>query len=349
MTWYKAFDKDLMCRGMQYKVGEEYKLEGDPVLCRKGFHYCGTIKNCYQFYPLTKETRICEVEPLGEVVSDKENIKFCTNHIKILKEINPKDLCASDDTSTGFFNSNKYNCGHFNSGQSNVGSHNAGNSNTGDYNSGYSNVGDSNTGNHNVGDCNIGDHNIGAYNTGNFNSGSYNSGNCNSGSYNSGHHNSGAWNCGSHSSGIFNTDKKPKIRIFDKESNWTLEDWYESRAYTIMRNCPHSVTYFRDEFNMSNEEKAEHPEYTTIGGYLKKAIATKEDKQKWWDNLPEEDKQAVYDLPNFDADKFEKCTGIKVNFDSKPDDRRIEIERITEINFIRKESEAVNDIQKLQK
>jgi len=40
--------------------------------------------------------------------------------------------------------------------------------------------------------------------------------------------------------------------------------------------------------------------------------ATVEDKQKWWDGLSEDDKNAVKSLPNFDADKFYICTGIKV-------------------------------------
>lgn len=88
--------------------------------------------------------------------------------------------------------------------------------------------------------------------------------------------------------------------------------------------------------SIKDEEKSNHPEYTTIGGYLKINAVTKEDKQKWWDNLSDEDKQAVYDLPNFDADRFEECTGIKVNFDSKPDNRRIEIEKITEMKFYKK-------------
>lgn len=316
MTWYKAFDKDLKCRGMQYEIGEEYKIDEEPILCKKGFHFCKTIRDCYMFYPLKEETRICEVEPLGKVVSDKtNNVKFCTNHIKILKEIDPKSFYVSDNTSTGLFNSNKYNCGNFNSGCSNVGNYNAGECNTGSYNSGDNNVGDCNTGKCNVGDGNIGDDNTGAYNTGYGNSGSYNNGNFNSGRCNNGRYNSGEWNSGNHNSGIFNTDKEPKIRIFDKESDWTFKDWSKSRAYSVMRTYPHSITRFIYEQSMSEEEKAEHPEYITTGGYLKETIVTKEHKQKWWDELPNKDKLAIYSIPNFDADKFTKCTGIVPTMD----------------------------------
>lgn len=37
---YKAFDKDLSCRGFKYKVGKEYEETGDIKACEKGFHAC---------------------------------------------------------------------------------------------------------------------------------------------------------------------------------------------------------------------------------------------------------------------------------------------------------------------
>lgn len=95
MPWYKAFNKDLMCREMQYEIGKEYKMDESPILGERGFHFCKEVGDCYKFYPLTEETRICEIEPLGEIMSDEQNIKFCTNYIKILKEINPKDFYKS--------------------------------------------------------------------------------------------------------------------------------------------------------------------------------------------------------------------------------------------------------------
>ena len=66
----------------------------------------------------------------------------------------------------------------------------------------------------NSGYCNSGDCNSGNYNSGNYNSGYYNSGYCNSGYCNSGNYNSG----------VFNTEQNPKLKMFDKESNWTFND-----------------------------------------------------------------------------------------------------------------------------
>lgn len=62
---------------------------------------------------------------------------------------------------------------------------------------------------------------------------------------------------------------------------------------------------------MTDEEKAKHPEYKKIGGYEKTFVAPKEDKQKWWDNLLDSDKQECFNLPNFDANKFVECLGIE--------------------------------------
>lgn len=63
---------------------------------------------------------------------------------------------------------------------------------------------------------------------------------------------------------------------------------------------------------MTNEEKKAHPEHETTGGYLK-TVDFKIACKMMWDNLDDEDKQAVREIPNFDADVFEEITGIKVN------------------------------------
>ena len=62
---------------------------------------------------------------------------------------------------------------------------------------------------------------------------------------------------------------------------------------------------------MTDKEKEENPTYKTTGGYLK-VLDESESAQIWWDGLEDEDKNTVKLIPNFDAEKFEKCTGIKV-------------------------------------
>ena len=137
-----------------------------------------------------------------------------------------------------------------------------------------------------------------------------NSGNSNSGYYNSGNWNSGYWNSGDWNSGLFNTEKNPKLKIFDKESDWTIDDWINSDARCIMNTCPYTYSSFIDESEMNNEEKENHPEYETIGGYVKTFIATKEDKEKWWNELDEDKKDVIKALPNFDFGKFRECVGF---------------------------------------
>ena len=266
MIGYKAFNKDLTCRGFQYEIGQTYSMEESPVPCERGFHFCKAIGNTYKFYPTAGTTRICKVEALGEVATDDE-IKYCTNKIKILEEI------TEDWERKG--NSNSSNSGYRNSGDWNSGDWNSGNSNSGDCNSG---------------DCN--------------------SGNRNSGYRNSGYRNSGDWNSGNSNSGLFNTEKNPKLKMFDKESDWTINDWYSSDARDIMNTCPHTYSDFINDSDMTDEEKENHPEYETIGGYVKTFIVTKEDKEKWWNKLDEDKKDVIKALPNFDFEKFRQCVGF---------------------------------------
>ena len=271
MRGYKAFNKDLTCRGMQYEIGKEYKFDGEPIPCRQGFHFCETISDCYEFYPMEDDTRICEVEALGEIT--QEGVKFVTNYIKVLAEVTDENLK---------------------------------NGNTGSSNSGYRNSGDRNSGYRNSGDKNSGDRNSGDWNSGNWNSGDRNSGDWNSGNWNS-----GDWNSGYRSSGVFCTEKHPTIKIFDVQTDWTFDDWIDSEAYRVMSKCPYSYSDYISTDDMTDEEKERHPEYKTIGGYIKVFSVTNTDKQYWWDSLSSSERQAVYDLPNFDAGKFFSCTGIK--------------------------------------
>lgn len=311
MIGYKAFNQDLTCRGFQYEIGKTYSIEGLPILCEKGFHFCKNIKDTYRYYPMKESIRICKVEGIGEVVTD-DNVKYCTNKIKILEEIidDCKRKCNSDPSNTGYCNSGLFNSGNNNYGSYNSGRCNSEDFNSGCYNSGYCNSGESNSGDYNSGHNNSGSCNSGYCNSGTYNSGCQNSGNYNSGYRNSGKRNSGDWNAGDYNSGIFNTEENPKIKMFDKESDWTIKDWKRSEAYRIMMTCPYTFSYFVPKSAMTEVEKENYPEYETIGGYIKTVVATKEDKEKWWNDLTENDKEVIRALPNFDFDKFRQCVGF---------------------------------------
>ena len=60
---------------------------------------------------------------------------------------------------------------------------------------------------------------------------------------------------------------------------------------------------------MTDDEKAAHPEHETTGGFL---YLEKADRQAWWDSLSDDSKAAITSMPYFDADKFYKCTNIRV-------------------------------------
>ena len=144
--------------------------------------------------------------------------------------------------------------------------------------------------------------------TGFCNSGDWNSGNCNSGDCNSGNCNSGDWNKASNVVGCFNT-KNQKLRFFDKETDMTFEEWKNSEAYWLMSRIDFRPVEWICENEMSDVEKAEHPEYKTTGGYLKIRDNTN-CYQEWWNKLTTREKQVIKNIPNFDADKFFKITGV---------------------------------------
>ena len=147
--------------------------------------------------------------------------------------------------------------------------------------------------------------------TGRCNSGNRNSGDCNSGNRNSGDCNSGDWNKTSFSNGCFNT-VSPKIYMFNKPTDWTLEHWLNCRARYLLNqidDCPLEYVWFD---SMTDEEKAAHPEAETTGGYLKERT-TADNARKWWAGLSADDRNIIFSLPNFDAAIFKEITGIDVD------------------------------------
>ncbi len=160
--------------------------------------------------------------------------------------------------------------------------------------------------------------NSGNRNSGDWNSGSWNSGNCNSGNRNSGNRNSGDWNSGSwnqcdYSSGCFNT-KIQKIYLFNKPSDWTYKDWLFSKARNILCNLPMNTLEYMRFSDMTDEEKAAHPEAETTDGYLKETDKSK-CAQQWWNELADEQKTIITAIPNFDKAIFKEITGIDVDAD----------------------------------
>jgi hypothetical protein len=156
---------------------------------------------------------------------------------------------------------------------------------------------------------NTGINNSGDRNSGDWNSGDNNSGYRNSGDWNSGDRNSGDWNSGDRNSGIFNTNE-PKMRAFNKETDMTMSEFIDSDKY-IYFNIP--LNEWIPEEDMIEEEKEQHPEYKTTGGYLKQR-EYKEAWAEWWRrNKSEEMKERIKNLPNFDADIFEEITGVSID------------------------------------
>ena len=267
----KGFDKDLKCRGYQFEIGKEYKIdlpEGYTLTARdlcsdKVFHFCDSLEKVHAHYNCADAiNRFCEIEVLGQFCETED--KCGSNHIKIIREITGAELQIMKGLTNG-------NTGLFNSG---------------DCNSGYRNSGDCNSGYRNSGDCN----------SGYRNSGDCNSGNRNSGNRNSGYRNSGIFNKTNGSNGVF-CNQEPTICIFNVQTNMTLSEFYKSKYWFAITSSYFPLT-----------EWVEEPNNSTGGKLI--ARTYQEACRMWWDGMSDKNKAIVKDMPNFDIDVFCDITGI---------------------------------------
>lgn len=303
---YKIFNPDWTCRPngnlKQYTCPGKFEEDIIPIPRRCGIHFCKKAVDCFNHYFFNPNNKVAEVIAYGMIVEDDDIC--CTDKLEIVREIPWFELLE-------IVNMGKSCTGMQNSGNCNSGNHNSGDCNSGNYNNGNWNSGSWNSGNNNSGNWNSGNWNSGNHNSGDRNSGNHNSGDRNSGDYNSGDQNSGDWNKTNFSNGCFNT-VEPKIYLFNKLSNWTYSDWQNSVAYYLLSQMPNNILEYVSTKNMTDEERAEHPEAEITGVYLKLCNHTK-DRIDWWKKLSENEKSIIMAIPNFDKEIFKEITGIDVD------------------------------------
>ena len=165
MEAFKAFNKDMTCRGFQFEEGKEY-VEERADLCERGFHACLAPLDTFRYY--APGSSVYHKVELNEVSPERrDDSKVCAKKIKVGAIVGISEMVKAQfeyvkskttTEKTGEKLANAGNCGAANAGD--YGAANAGNC-------GAANAGD--CGAANAGDC-------GAANAGDY--GAANAGDC---------------------------------------------------------------------------------------------------------------------------------------------------------------------------
>lgn len=92
---YKAFNLKrvrLFCRDYNYTPGEWSEEITEPVLCKKGYHFCTNLFSIFNYYvgKIDKDIAIYECEVGDKIISDGD--KSVTNRIKPVRRLNRKEI-----------------------------------------------------------------------------------------------------------------------------------------------------------------------------------------------------------------------------------------------------------------
>jgi hypothetical protein len=100
--------------------------------------------------------------------------------------------------------------------------------------------------------------------------------------------------------------------FFDKPSGISREEAIDAIPWI---DLPVGASWV-PEMEMSDQQKLDHPNYATIGGCLiKHQIPIREAMPIAWRKMDANTKRQFLNLPNFNADKFLRITGVNVRFD----------------------------------
>lgn len=100
---YKITNSDYTCQGFQYELNHTYSMEEDPILCKKGFHFCKELIDCFDYYRPTAHSdmiynitydldvfKFFRVKSNGTTYTLRD--KYCTNNITILDECSTEEI-----------------------------------------------------------------------------------------------------------------------------------------------------------------------------------------------------------------------------------------------------------------
>ena len=97
---YKAFNKDMTCKGFQYEEGKTYECN-NAKCCQEGFHLVLDPLDALTYYNIV-DSVFCEVEALGKIDKNKHDTKISTTKIRIGSKLDLKayikasiDFCLS--------------------------------------------------------------------------------------------------------------------------------------------------------------------------------------------------------------------------------------------------------------
>lgn len=90
MKGYKAFKPGLVCdpdgNRFQYAENTVFEMDGEPIICNSGFHFCKNPLDVLDYYPLINDdgtvNEFAQVEALGKCVTGDDK-KFSTRKIRI--------------------------------------------------------------------------------------------------------------------------------------------------------------------------------------------------------------------------------------------------------------------------
>ena len=118
----------------------------------------------------------------------------------------------------------------------------------------------------------------------------------------------------------------------------TPDEWDEARK--SLPELKIAVTKWVDKDDMTDKEKEDVSGWKTMGGFLKR-YSYQEAWANWWSEASKKDRQAILDLPHFNAEIFEKITGIKVDGSKKTELLSKADELIAKANELKKQAEEL--------
>ncbi|MDD6340687.1 MAG: hypothetical protein PUA49_09365 [Butyrivibrio sp.] len=91
MKAFKGFDKDMKCRGYQFKIGRT-EIEDEANCARNGFHCAENPLDCLLYYPDTRNSIYCIVRAEGDIDEDDHDSKISCTELTPLVEITLQHL-----------------------------------------------------------------------------------------------------------------------------------------------------------------------------------------------------------------------------------------------------------------